>query len=134
MEGEERKGRGTGPACMTACTRYRRVLTGTVPAKLRTAQTAMERKVLNLKLQDKIPYSEIRKRTKTIDITEYTLKQKWRWAEHIARLKDNRWTKRWHRDRRDQEDDQAEDGKTTKQGRREPPGSGKQQTEDNGRH
>ena len=39
-------------------------------------------------------YSEIRKRTKIIDIIEYTLKQKWRWAGHIARMKDNRWTKR----------------------------------------
>ena len=29
---------------------------------------------------------------------------------------------------------QAEDGKTTRQGKREPPGTGKQQTEDNGRH
>ena len=28
----------------------------------------------------------------------------------------------------------AEDGKMTYQGRREPPGTGKQQTEDNGRH
>ena len=43
---------------------------------------------------DKIPCSEIRKRTKIIDIIEYTLKQKWKWAGHIARLKDNRWTKR----------------------------------------
>ena len=45
--------------------------------KLRTAQRAMERKMLGLKLQDKIPCSEIRKRTKIIDIIEYTLKQKW---------------------------------------------------------
>ena len=29
-----------------------------------------------------------------IDIIEYTLKQKWRWAGHLARTKDNRWTKR----------------------------------------
>ena len=29
--------------------------------KLRTAQRAMERKVLNLKLQDKVPYSDIGK-------------------------------------------------------------------------
>ena len=61
--------------------------------KLRTAQRAMERKMLDLKLKDKIPCSEIRKRTKIIDIIEYTLKQKWKWAGHIARLKDNRWTK-----------------------------------------
>ena len=62
--------------------------------KQRTAQRAMERKMLDLKLQDKIPRSEIRKRTKIIDIIEYTLKQKWKWAGHIARMKDNRWTKR----------------------------------------
>ena len=49
---------------------------------------------LDLKLKDKIPCSEIRKRTKIIDIIEYTLKQKWKWAGHIARLEDNRWTKR----------------------------------------
>ena len=62
--------------------------------KLRTAQRAMERKMLDLKLKNKIPCAEIRKRTKIIDIIEYTLKQKWKWAGHIARLKDNRWTRR----------------------------------------
>ena len=36
--------------------------------KLRTAQREMERKMLDLKLQDKIPCSEIRKRTKITDI------------------------------------------------------------------
>ena len=36
----------------------------------------MGRKMLELKLQDKIPCSEIRKRTKIIDIIEYTLKQR----------------------------------------------------------
>ena len=36
--------------------------------KLRTAQRAMERKMLDLKLKDKIPCAEIRKRTKIIDI------------------------------------------------------------------
>ena len=44
--------------------------------KLRTAQRAMERKMLDLKLKDKIPCSEIRKSTKIIDIIENTLKQK----------------------------------------------------------
>ena len=50
--------------------------------------------MLDLKLKDKIPCSEIRKRTKIIDIIEYTLKQKWKWAGHIARLMDNGWTRR----------------------------------------
>ena len=35
----------------------------------------MERKMLGLKLQDKTPCSEIKKRTKIIDIIEHTLKQ-----------------------------------------------------------
>ena len=50
--------------------------------------------MFNLKLQAKMPCSWIRRRTKIIDIIEYTLKQKWRSAGHIARMKDNTWTKR----------------------------------------
>ena len=51
--------------------------------------------MLNLKLQVKIPCSEITKRAKVTDIIEYTLKQMWKWSEHIARMKEgNRWTKR----------------------------------------
>ena len=57
----------------------------------RSAQRPMERNMLRVKLQDKIACSEFRKRTKVIDIMEYTLKQKWRWAGHIAIMKDNRW-------------------------------------------
>ena len=71
-----------------------RCLDNFVVRGLRTAQRAMERKILDLKLKDKIPCADIRKRTKIIDIIEYTLKQKWKWAGHIARLKDNRWTRR----------------------------------------
>ena len=68
---------------------------------------------MGLKLQDKIPRPEIRKRPKIIDITEHTLKQKWRLVGNIARVKANRWTKRCNKgERRDQEDDQAEDGST----------------------
>ena len=44
--------------------------------KLRTTQRAMGMKMLGLKLQDKIPCSEIRERTKIIDTVEYRLKQK----------------------------------------------------------
>ena len=166
----------------------------------------MDRKMLGLKLQDKIPCSEMRKITNIIDIIEYKLKQKKRWARHTARIKGNRWnrrctkwqprtgkrsrgqpTRRWQttlQGRREppgtradrghwkallegyilqqkmarrhykegenhleQESSRqrtlegiagglhpaAEDGKTTLQGRREPPGTGKQQTEDTGR-
>ncbi|GFO41883.1 endonuclease-reverse transcriptase [Plakobranchus ocellatus] len=54
----------------------------------------MERKMLNIKLKDRIPTIEIRKKTQVIDIVQYIQRQKWRWAGHIAREKDNRWTKR----------------------------------------
>ena len=51
----------------------------------------MKRKLFGLRLQDRVPCSEIRIRTKIIDIIEYTLNQKRRWPKHIARMKDNRW-------------------------------------------
>ena len=77
----------------------------------------MKRKILSLKLQDEIPCSEIRKSTKIIDITEYTLKPKWRWVGHVARM-DNKIgsyaaQSRNQGEGRDHEDDHAEDGKTT---------------------
>ena len=85
--------------------------------KLRTAHRAMEKKMLDLKLQDKIPRSEIRKRTKITDIIEYTLKQKWKWAGPIARMKHNSAPNAAQSgnqgEGRDQGDDNAEDGKTT---------------------
>ena len=36
--------------------------------------------------QDKVACSVIRKRTKRIDIIEYTLKHKWKWVGCIARM------------------------------------------------
>jgi len=60
--------------------------------KLRTAQRAMERKMLGIKLKDKIRCTEIRKRTRVTDITKTILKSKAKWTGHIARMKDNRWT------------------------------------------
>ena len=88
--------------------------------KLRTAQREMERKLLGLKLQDKIPCSEIRKRTKINDFIKYILKQTWRWGGgggggggHIARMVDQSLHSGNQREERDQEDDHEEDGKTT---------------------
>ena len=73
--------------------------------------------MLDLKSQDKIPCSEIGKRAKLTDIIEYTLKQKWRWAGHLARMKDSRRPIAAQSGNQgeggDQEDDQADDGKTT---------------------
>ena len=38
-------------------------------------QRAMERKMLNLKIKDKVPYTEKRKRTRVQDIVQFVLKQ-----------------------------------------------------------
>ena len=62
--------------------------------KMRTAQRAMERKILNIKLKDKITCREIRSKTKIQDVVAFAKKQKWKWAGHVARYEDNRWTKR----------------------------------------
>ncbi|GFO47340.1 endonuclease-reverse transcriptase [Plakobranchus ocellatus] len=58
--------------------------------KLQTAQRAMERKMLKIKLKDRIPKIEIRKKMQVIVEVQYIQRQKWRWAGHILREKDNR--------------------------------------------
>ena len=62
--------------------------------KLRTFQRAVERSMLNISLRDQIPHEQIRRRTEVQDILQYVGMMKWRWAGHVARFKDNRWTKR----------------------------------------
>ncbi|GFR93951.1 endonuclease-reverse transcriptase [Elysia marginata] len=69
-------------------------MTKAVGLKLRVAQRAMERKMLGLKLTDKISCKEIRNKTQVSDIGQYIAKQKWKWAGLVARLQDNRWTLR----------------------------------------
>ena len=67
-------------------------LTREILNKLEVSQRAMERKMLNIKLKDKIRNTVIRQRTQIKDVTEKITKTKWSWAGHIARMTDNRWT------------------------------------------
>ena len=60
--------------------------------KLETSQRAMERKMLNAKLKDRIRNTIIRQRTRVTNVVQYVTNMKWKWAGHIARMKDNRWT------------------------------------------
>ena len=56
-------------------------------------QPKMERKVLRIKLvDDKVLNLELRERIKTNDILEKITKLTWKWAGHVARMRDNRWT------------------------------------------
>jgi hypothetical protein len=61
--------------------------------KLAINQRGMERSMLNIRKIDKIRNEHIRKQTKVIDITRTIKRNKWRWAGHVARQQDNRWTK-----------------------------------------
>ena len=62
--------------------------------KLQVAQRAMERRMLNITIRDKVRNSEIRKQTQVKDIILKIKEAKWRWAGHLMRKDDNRWTKR----------------------------------------
>src|ERR1700744_4182091 len=61
--------------------------------KLRVAQRAMERSVLGITLRDKKTNEWIRQQTKVVDVMARIASLKWNWADHIARMTDDRWTK-----------------------------------------
>ncbi|KOB71517.1 Endonuclease-reverse transcriptase [Operophtera brumata] len=70
--------------------------------RLRSFQRAVERSMMGLKLRDRIRSSKIRSKTKILDAGKKATTLKWKWAGHIARVKDNRWSERvlhwWPRD------------------------------------
>ena len=48
--------------------------------------------MLNVKLKDRIRNTIIRQRTRVTGIVQYVTNTKLKWAGHIARIQDNRWT------------------------------------------
>ena len=54
----------------------------------------MERRILNINLQERITNTEIRKRTKIKDVIEKICVLKWNWAGHIGRMIYNKWTRK----------------------------------------
>ncbi|GBP17400.1 Putative uncharacterized transposon-derived protein F52C9.6 [Eumeta japonica] len=54
----------------------------------------MERSILKIKKTQKIRQADIRQKIKVIDALIHLQKLKWRWAGHVARLSDNRWTRK----------------------------------------
>lgn len=69
-------------------------LTKKAVQKIKVTQRAMERLMLGLTLRDHITNDELRRRTRVIDAVERIAILKWNWAGHIARVQDNRWTRR----------------------------------------
>ena len=60
--------------------------------KLRVTERAMERIMLGVTRRDKVRNEDLRKKTNARDIIQEIKTKKWRWAGHLARRKDNRWT------------------------------------------
>ncbi|CAG9790440.1 unnamed protein product [Diatraea saccharalis] len=61
--------------------------------KLTSCQRGLERSSLNIKLKDRVRHGKIRKQTGVIDVLSFARGLKWRWAGHVARYTDKRWTK-----------------------------------------
>lgn len=79
------------PSLTYACQTWK--LTRKVKNKIITCQRSMERSILKIRKIEKICHTDIRQKTKVIDALSYSQKLKWRWAGHVARLRDKRWTK-----------------------------------------
>lgn len=60
---------------------------------IEVAQRKLERSMLNIKITDRVPNLEIRKRSKISDALRLTKKLKWKWAGHIMRMTNSKWTK-----------------------------------------
>lgn len=56
-------------------------------------QRAMERSLLNIKLRHKQRNTLIRNKTQVIDALQHAQALKWRWAGHLMRTSDDRWTR-----------------------------------------
>ena len=69
-------------------------LTRKMTDKLRVTQRGMERAMLNFTRRDRWRNTSIRNATKVDDRIRPIKIGKWRWAVHVARRNDNRWTKR----------------------------------------
>jgi len=54
----------------------------------------MERAMIGITMRDRRRSTWVRAKTRVKDIVQVVKKQKWRWVGHVARINDNRWTKR----------------------------------------
>lgn len=78
------------PCLLYACQTW--VFTNKVKLKIKCTQTAMERSMLKIRKRHKVKNEIIRKKTKITDALEHALTLKWKWAGHISRYTDKRWT------------------------------------------
>lgn len=62
--------------------------------ELRICQRKMERSMLGIRIKDKIRNKKIRKITKLADVVKRIRQLKWKWAGHVCRMENSRWTKK----------------------------------------
>ena len=67
-------------------------LSNTQLEKLVTTQRKMERIMIGVTLKDRNSTEWIRKQSGVTDIIRSIRESKHRWADHVARKRDNRWT------------------------------------------
>ncbi|CAK1598040.1 unnamed protein product [Parnassius mnemosyne] len=79
-------------SCLLPCLTWK--FTSKLKSKITTCQRGIERSMLNIKKIQKIRHTKIRETTKATDALTYAKRLKWKWAGHVARLKDERWTTR----------------------------------------
>ncbi|KAG7301234.1 hypothetical protein JYU34_014132 [Plutella xylostella] len=61
--------------------------------KLKTTQRKIERSMLSLRLIEKTTNKDLRNITKVTDVIRHAKRLKWKWAGHVMRLGDGRWTR-----------------------------------------
>ncbi|CAH2103972.1 unnamed protein product [Euphydryas editha] len=78
------------PCLLYGCQTW--IFTNKIKQKIKCSQTAMERSMLKIRRIHKIRNENIRQKTKLTDALRHALSLKWRWAGHISRYSDRRWT------------------------------------------
>lgn len=84
-------------SCILPCLLYGAQVwatSGKIQNRLKVTQRSMERSMLNITRKDRIKNELIREKTRVSDVVEAALKIKWKWAGHVARMKEDRWAKR----------------------------------------
>jgi hypothetical protein len=79
------------PVMLYGCETW--TLTEKIIKKMRTSMRAMQRIMLGVTRRDRKTKIWIAKEAMVEDIGRLIIERKWNWAGHIARTKDNRWTK-----------------------------------------
>ena len=67
-------------------------LTEKMENNLAVAQRKMERRILGISYRDRKTNLWVRSQTNVKDILVSAKEKKWRWAGHVSRMRDNRWT------------------------------------------